>query len=432
MKTKKYLGHIILWILVLLPITLWFLQDLSLTRFSDLQGFVSSIAKISGLAGMALFSLVIILSSRLKILEKLFKGINGVYVNHHFMGGLAFSLLLFHPLLLALSYFLISPESAVFFLLSLEYWPRNYGKIALSIMSVALIITFYISLKYQIWKFSHKFLGLAFIFASLHIFFIGSDIAANPFLKVYFLILATLATAAFLYRAVLGKFLVKKFEYIIENVINLPDHTVEIEMTPIKKELKFLPGQFVFASFINKSISKEAHPFSISSSSNGLFKIAIKELGDYTKKIKSLEKGDKVLIEGPYGKFNFKNFSEKQIWIAGGIGIVPFLSMARSLTSKDSDYKIDMYYSAKDNNSFIFPEELIQISKSNTNFKIEFWQTDKHGFVTAEAIKKTSSKINDCDILICGPQIMMTEMKKQFLKLGVKKNRIQTEEFQLY
>jgi predicted ferric reductase len=203
-------------------------------------------------------------------------------------------------------------------------------------------------------------------------------------------------------------------------------------MIPFKKELKFLPGQFVFVSFIGKNISKEAHPFSISSSNNGLLKIAIKELGDYTKKIKSLEKGDKVLIEGPYGRFNFKNFSEKQIWIVGGIGIVPFLSMTRSLTSKDSNYKIDMYYSVKDNNSFILSEELIQVSKSNANFKINFWETDKQGFITAEAIKKTNLKISDCDILICGPQTMMTELKKQFLKLGVKKNRIQTEEFQLY
>lgn len=432
MKTKKYLGRIILWVLALLPMVLWLFQDLSLARFSNLQIFIFSLAKIAGLTGMALFSLTIILSSRLKIFEKLFKGINGVYINHHFMGGLAFSLLLFHPLLLALSYLLISPESAILFLLSFAYWPRNYGRIALSIMIVALIITFYINLKYQIWKFSHKFLGLAFIFAFLHILFIGSDIAINPFLKIYFLTLGTLGISAFLYRAIFGKFLVKKFEYVIENIINLPDYTMEIEMRPAKKELKFLPGQFVFTSFVSESISKEFHPFSMSSSDSSPLKIAIKELGDYTQKIKGLKKGDKVKIEGPYGKFNFKNFGEKQIWIAGGIGVVPFLSMARSLTSGDSNYKIDLYYSAKNDNSFVFSDELIQISKNNANLKIMLWQTDKQGFITAEAIKKTSSEINNCEILICGPQVMMTELKKQFLKLGIKKNKIQTEEFQLY
>ena len=54
------------------------------------------------------------------------------------------------------------------------------------------------------------------------------------------------------------------------------------------------------------------------------------------------------------------------------------------------------------------------------------------GFINSKVIKNKTPDINNRDVLICGSDIMMSELKKQFLKQGINKNQIHTEEFKLY
>ena len=424
------------WILAslsLVPLALWIFSMPFFARFSSLSASAKSLGDIFGLCGMAMFSLVMILSARLKFFERFFNGINNAYQAHHFFGGLSFCLLLFHPLLLAYNYLQVSFLDGALFLLPGSNWAQNFGILGLFIMIVTLVITFYTKLKYQVWKFTHKFLGIAFIFAFLHTFMSSGDISTNLTLKIYLFILGIAAISAFLYRSLLSKYLVKNFDYTVKNIAYLPDNMYEIELSPGEEEMQFTAGQFAFIKFYNQAISKEPHPFSMSSFPGSNLKFAIKELGDYTKKISSLRSGDKVKIEGPYGKFNFKNYENKnQIWVAGGIGITPFLSMARSLCLQDSDYKITLYYSAKTESLFSFKEELEKIANSYKNFSIIFWTAEKNGFLTAEKIKTHNPSFSECDVLVCGPPAMMSSIKKQLLNLGILKNKIHMEEFQLY
>jgi predicted ferric reductase len=428
-KILKKSGWYILTTLILLPLIFWLFMEPLNVRFMGANGFVKSLGDITGLVGMAAFSLVIILSARLKLFEKFFNGINEVYTAHHFLGGIAFSLLLFHPLLLAYNYLLFSVESAALFLLpSANNWAKNFGIAGLLIMIITLAITFYTKLKYQTWKYTHKFLGLAFVFAVFHTFMGYGDVYSNIFLRIYFFILSALGIAAFLYRALFANFLVKTFEYKIKNIESKPDKIWELELEPKDKEINLKPGQFGFIKIINQHMSKEAHPFSFSSTTGNPLKIAIKELGDYTKKINELRVGDLVFIEGPYGAFNFRNYGVEQVWIGGGVGITPFLSMARSLSEKDYGYKIKLYYLARDQGYLTFKDDFEKINLANKNLEVFFWPTSEKGLLTAKEIKVTKNS----DILICGPSPMMNSLKEQFNKIGVSKRKIHTEEFSLY
>lgn len=430
----KKSGWWILTILSLVPLALWFFQPSLNLRFSDALSLTRSLGDVLGLCGMAMFSLVLILSARLKIFEKFFKGINETYTAHHVFGGLAFCLLLFHPLFLAYDYFTLSFHDAALFLLpSASNWPQNYGIIGLVIMILALVITFYTRFKYQFWKFTHKFLGLAFIFAFLHVFLIGGDLLFNQPLKIYLFILGILGIAAYLYRVFFSDYLVRNYKYVIKEVKEDKDKIWEITFEPKNRTIKFAPGQFAFVKLFSKELTKEIHPFSFSSANGNPLKIAIKELGDYTNKIGSLKVGDIAAVEGPFGAFSFRNFSnKKQVWIAGGVGVTPFLSMLRNLTYKDADYKIDLYYSAKDENCLAFKDEIQKIADKNKNLNVKFWTTDKMGFLNAGAIKNNNVDLLNYDILVCGPPIMMNAFKKQFLDMGILKDKIHMEEFNLY
>lgn len=431
LKVRGYLGWIIFLILSLLPVVFWYFSKPINGRFINLTTTLTSLGQIFGLVGMAIFALNLVLGARLRFLEHYFGGLNRIYIFHHIFGSIAFILLLFHPLILAIKFAQVSIRNAALFLLPSADWSINFGIIALLLMMLSLVLTFFVKLPYQVWKFSHKFLGFAFFFAALHSFFIQSDISRDLMLRFYMFVLSSAGIIAFVYRAILAKFLVKYFEYVVENVKILAENVVEIEMRPKNKRMNFVPGQFVFVSFVGDNISAESHPFSISSAvPEKNLKLVIKSLGDYTSQLKNLTPGTLAKIEGPFGRFSYQNFENKnQIWIAGGIGITPFLSMARSL--ENFEYQIDLYYCVNREKEAIFLEELLKISLQNPNFRVIPFYSEKQGFINANIIQEISGDLFRKEILLCGPPAMIKNLKEQFLKLKVARKNIHSEEFQL-
>jgi predicted ferric reductase len=181
---------------------------------------------------------------------------------------------------------------------------------------------------------------------------------------------------------------------------------------------------------LNKSPGLESHPFSIASSNleNNL-KIIVKNFGDFTSEFKNLKVGDEVLVDGPFGYFSYNNFKNKnQIWIAGGIGITPFLSMIKNL---DKVYNIDFYYSVKEDKEAIHLSELQDISQKNSNLKFISWVSSKMGYIKGETISSMSKGLKGKEIFLCGPSGFMESLKDQFVSLGVDIKKIHYENFSL-
>jgi len=429
---RKNIGWLSLALLAALPALRWlFLAPLSL-RFSDFGSAATSLGQIFGLTGLAMFSLNLILASRLKIFDEIFYGLNRMYNFHRANGTIAFSLLLFHPLFLVFNYLRFSVREAALFLLPFAgVSAKTYGSIALGIMAVLIIMTFYVKIKYHYWKISHKFMTLAFVFALLHVFFIGSDVSRDPILRTYLLSLGFIGLAAGSYRAWLSGFFNKDFTYQVVNLNQLNLDVVEIGLEPVGRAMKYRAGQFVFLRLKGVAVSRESHPFSMSSSpAEKNLKFLIKNLGDYTAELRSLRVGDLALVEGPFGKFSFdKLTAKKQIWLAGGIGIAPFLGLAADLAGRD--YEVDLYYSVKDKPEAVLLDQLMNLSSANHNFKVRPWYSNEQGRISGEKISELSHGLKDKEIFICGPLIFMTSLREQLMKLGVSGAKIHWEKFDL-
>lgn len=432
MKNNKYLLVYIVLILVLIPILLWLLIPASQIRFANFSNVLISLGQIFGIVGVVLFAINILLSARLRIFDIYLNGLNDVYLKHSQLGQLAFILLLFHPLLLLPKYAGSFSEAASFLMLSND-WAKNWGLASLWLMVLLIVLTLYLRPKYHLWKITHKFFGVSLFFASLHVWLIPSSLSTYIALKLYILSICALGIISYIYKSLLGRFLIKKYKYVVSAVNTIGDQATEIRLKPSSKKLIFNPGQYVFISFSSPNISFESHPFSLTSSPNeNELRFLIKSLGDYTKKLASLKPGSIAEIEGPFGKFSFLEASSNtQVWIAGGIGITPFISMAKGLPL-DTTYSIDLFYCTRNRKEAIILDDLESLArKTNGRLKIIPFYSEDNGHISAQVIKKITGELSGKDYFICAPPKMIKSLKNDLCANNVPISRIFSEEFSL-
>lgn len=426
MQTKKITGIVFTCAVAAIPILLWLIFNPVELSLTDTTQRIDALAKVVVLSGLALLSFNIILSARLAVFERLFLGLDRAYRAHRIIGGSVLILLMLHGALITAKY------SNISLLSGFEYLKPNFdfalmlGKCALVVMILLVTISIYIKVKYQWFVTIQRTLGAMIFLGGYHALFVsGSDIRANLPLLIYFILLGGTAVGLYVYRSLFHKSIKRKLDFVVYSVWHGEGITI-IWLKPIQKALAFYAGQFAFFQFSSAAVDTESHPFSISSGSdNNYIRIAAKASGDYTSVINNLKAGDSVQVEGPYGHFSFTKIrSTKQVWVAGGIGVTPFLSMAQSLPS---DYQVTLYYCVRNASQAIFKEELEKVMAEKPSLKVIIVCDDQNQRITAEEMVTNSAE----DYLLCAPPAMMHNLEKQLRTLGVPKHTIHYEDFAL-
>lgn len=417
MLKSKNAGVILTVLVAAIPIVLWVIFSPS---HSD------PLAKMTALSALSLLSFTIILSARLRWLEHLFFGLDRVYRAHRMISAIIIMLLLAHSSLLTLKYLQISKVSAFEFVVPSNEWALLAGKLGLYTLVTLVVVTLYFKVQHQWFVRSMRALGLVIFLAGYHALFVnGSDILKNAPLAIYMVVLGGAAAAVYVYRSLFHGRLNKAYSYQVEKVTSRGLVT-DIWLRPAGQALNRYAGQFAFIEFVSQSVSDEPHPFTIAAGSNEeRLRFCIKQLGDFTRTLPTLKVGDLATVEGPYGFFSFtKIVSKKQTWVAGGIGITPFLAMAHSLPS---GYDITLYYCVSKQEDAVFLDELQQISKNLPTFKVIPFVSETQGQISGEIIAKTNAQ----DYLLCGPPGMMKAITEQLVAKSVAKHNIHFEEFAL-
>jgi predicted ferric reductase len=144
----------------------------------------------------------------------------------------------------------------------------------------------------------------------------------------------------------------------------------DISLTPPPKRevFKYHPGQFQFITFHRKKgLPEEEHHWTISSSptETGVVRSTIKNLGDFTSTIGETREGDTATVHAPFGRFSYTLYPGEDdfVFIAGGIGITPMISMIRHMRDTGSDFPVLLIYANRDLDSAVFREELLDIQR---------------------------------------------------------------------
>lgn len=391
--------------------------------FHQLKG----VGSFAGVIGYSLFSVSLLLSSRWKKMEDWFGGLDRIYHLHRQVGIWGFAFLLLHPVILAIR----SPHHNFFsFFLPVHHrFSVNLGVYAFWIMVILLGITLLKLLPYHLWKWTHKAMSLVFLLASFHFFLSNHLFAPSLELKILLFIPFLVGLASILYKQIFSYFR-PSYLYKVVGVRNVNERTIEVSIEPKGEKIHFVPGQYAFFSFKAKNLSSESHPFTLCKNPNREQNaILVKARGDFTETLlHRVKPGDLVELEGPHGRFDYTKEGTSQIWIAGGVGIAPFVCWAESMRdSKQTRWKIDLYYSVHQESDFI---DFGNFEKLGGSFRFFPISSAKSGRLSAKYIRDISGGLEGKSIFICGPKQMTQELKSQFMQLGVKSNRILFEDFE--
>ncbi len=425
----------------LVPVLLWLRSDAVAVAFTTPAGALRSAALLAGLCGFSAFATNLMLSARVPAIERLFGGLDRMYRWHRRLAAAVATLLVAHVVLMFGSQAATPGASVVGLLLPDAGWRVFGGVVAFTGFVAILTVTLVGRLRHEPFLRVHRVFGLVFAIGALHAFRVQGLGSQIPFLDGYLAVLTVAAIAGWVYRSGLGRTLVRRDFYRVATLRPRGASIAELELEPADAPLDFEAGQHVFIGINHPAVGRELHPFSITSApGEPMLRLAVKAVGDYTSALPGVEPGAWVRVEGPYGGFWHRGDRVgRQVWIAGGIGITPFLSMVRSLPSGKApgggelshDRKIDLYYLTDKAASAVFLDELLALAAQRPGLRIIPHADSEHGFLTADGIVKTSGDLTGAAVYLCGPKPMTDALTGQLVELGVPRNRIHFEEFRL-
>jgi predicted ferric reductase len=401
----------------------------------DTASALTSAGRIAGLLGAYLALIELLLLSRLPILEHI-AGFDRLTVWHRRNGTACISLLVAHTVLITAGYTLgdeIGLPSEIGRLIS--GYPGVITALAGLILLLAVTATSITvarrRLRYETWYFLHLYAYLAIALAFSHQIATGTEFVGKPVARAYWtaLYLVTLAillafrVAAPLARAARHRLTVASVDTTVPGIV-----TVEIQGRHLDR-LNARSGQFFTWRFLTRDRWWEAHPFSLSAAPDGRrLRITVKDLGDYTRSLKTLAPGAKVLVEGPFGAFTAAARRRPRVaLIAGGAGITPILALLEDMPAAPGD--IAVVYRATRPEDVILGDELDALAqRRGAEVHYVLGASER---LDPEELTRLVPDISARDVYVCGPPAMTEATRASLRRSGVDRRQIFTERFAL-
>ena len=328
------------------------------------QGPLVEIGMDCAAVAFPILALQFVISARLRWLEAPF-GLDVVLHFHRIMAFVALVLLCAHPLL-------VSAGESWGLLTRLNVrWPIWAGRLAFLVLVAHITTAIFrriMRLRYETWRRLHS--GVAFLLlglALLHSLTLGHDFKSRAATMIW-VAFPLAAGIAWCYCRLVRPWLLSRRPYRIVSVVPEAPRVWTLTLSPIgNRTLDYAPGQFQFLRLDGSGIIAEEHPFSIASSPapDGQVRLTVKESGDFTSTIGRVKPGDLATLQGPFGRFSHVlHPSNDLVFIAGGIGITPFMSMLRYMRDRRDPRRVLLVYANRTPAEIVFRSELASMESS--------------------------------------------------------------------
>lgn len=398
------------------PYTLWALRQDALN--------------LTGLWSISLMSLAMILATRPTCLERAFNGMDKIYRNHKRAGILAIAFAVAHWLVEMASDPIktligrtgrLPKEHADGFLEIARDFAKDLGEWAIYVAIAMLAITLWKRFPFNAWRTLHKLMPIVYLTLAFHAaVLMPFDYWSQPVgVLVALLISAGTIASVHILAGRVGR--TRRHVGRIAEVTAISPEITEVICTLDATWPPHRAGQFAFVTF---SPNEGAHPFTIANAAGPERSLTfqIKGLGDYTTGLaKRLRLGQPVLIEGPYGCFERPRprSDRAQIWIAGGIGITPFLAWLDELVNgPENSIKAHLYYCVSNRDTDPFVPRLEAAHQRIHGLSLSVISSDRD--TPLDAAMLATHNPAQADIWFCGPQALAKTLNAERQAIGFK------------
>jgi predicted ferric reductase len=396
-----------------------------------------------GFVGLTMFGIQFALTARFKRASAPF-GIDIIYFLHKYLAWIALFLVFGHFAIIWLFY----PEAAGPLDPREARWEITVGRTALLLFALAVVTSQWrekLRIEYGLWRYSH--VGLAtvgFLLAITHV--VGVGYYTDTPTKLALWLLVTMGWIGItLWSRIVKPWQQIRHPYRVVEVRQEADDSRTLALEPAGHSGlgRFRAGQFAWLNLRASPFALREHPFTFSSAPEQLPRVefTIKPLGDFSSSIAEVQPGEIAYLDGPYGVFSTERAlaSDGFVFIAGGIGITPMISMLRSMAARSEKRPLWLFYGNSTIDDIAFRAELDQLAErldltivDVINEPPDDWEGES-GYLTEEILDRHLPKSNRerLSYFLCGPTPMMDSAEQHLKALGVPQDRVEREVFNL-
>ena len=357
-----------------------------------------------------------LLSTRILPLEQIFGGVDRMYVWHRWFGALSVGAMWLH---LEMVDDVKGIRGASKDIADAAEDLAETGSTLLYIL-VAISLLRWIPTRW--WRLAHKLLVLPYAFSCWHFYTSTKPYANASFWGSWFTGFMFLGLAAWLYR-VLWRDMFRKGKLHTVSKIDITGNVLTIELEPIGTELKYQLGQFAFLKVKVPGL-REPHPFTIASSPDEqCLRFVIRDLGDWTHRlITSLAVGNRVVVEGAYGHLAPipSHPVDQVVWVAGGVGITPFLGTSISRLPNSGPTPHLFYCVPSRQNAPAI--EMLEAADREGRIHLHVHASDEKNRLQPNHVISAIGglRLQDAHIVMCGPDSLVKSMKSGLRRHGAR------------
>lgn len=398
---------------------------------------------LSGLLSIGLMSLAMYLATRPLWLEGVFGGMDRVYRAHKWAGILGGSFAILHWLVEMSDDILkstigrtgrVPKEDAAGLLSSMRGLAEDMGEWGFYILLALLAITLWRRFPYRPWRFLHRAMPVIYLVLAFHSVLLSPrDYWTQPVgWALAGLIVAGVYGATRALRGTIGQ--ARRVRGEVLAVAQPAPDIVAVSCRVPAGWMGHQPGQFALVTF---DPAEGAHPFTIASADRGdrIIEFRIKALGDHTRQLPVLLRpGQQVDIEGPYGRFELGRINRRvrQFWVAGGIGVTPFLAWLKDLQGHpDEAPEADLHYCTRDRERDPFVTELRLLCEPLPKVRLHVHGALQGEKLDAATVLQCASAAQAGEVWFCGPRGLAQTLQQGLKNMGRRRMGFHQEAFEM-
>ena len=396
--------------------------------FSGAQGEDGNVAfgLFIGAASIVLMAWSFVLAIRLRFLERFFGGLDSMYRVHRWAGSLAVLAMFLHTS--------AEPEieggirGASRAMAEQAEGLAGIGETLLYILVGLSLLRWF---PYRIWRWTHKLLGIPFIFACFHFFTAEKTYANGSAWGWYFGSIMAAGIAAWVWRTGIISALLPGHRYRVATA-TVRGATLDLELEPEGRPMPHEAGQFAVVKIQEPGL-REPHIFTIASPPNAdRLRFYIRDLGDWSARIQEHDLlGARVIVEGPYGRFQpYGHADGATVWVAGGVGITPFLSAIEGLApGADHVDRPTLVYCvpSRDDATAI---DALERAAADGRIRLEmFASAEGRRFTPERFLAAVGADLPGAHVAVCGPAGLVADVAEVAREAGA--SEVETEDFDI-